>query len=126
MQYTETQLTKLIEDVEKEFTAHLAKAEETSAEPETVNTDSTILSKAEEDKPFKPEEKEEPKAEAKPDAEKPSEEAEPAAEEHAEEAKPESEEPKAEAAPHSEEEACDYDEEDMKHLEKMYMSMSKA
>jgi hypothetical protein len=51
MQYTETQLSKLIEDVEKEFTAHLAKSEDTSV----------TLAKAE-DNP-KPEEK---KPEAKP------------------------------------------------------------
>lgn len=122
MQYTETQLTKLIEDVEREFTSHLAKAEDSNAP----------LAKAEEGdkKPFekKPEDKE-AAPEAKPEAEaKP--------EEGAPEAKPEegkapeaaavapagpaADAPGAPAAEH------DYDQEDLNHLEKMYMSMSEG
>ena len=111
MQYTETQLTKLIADVEKEFTAHLAKAEgEAGLAP---------LAKAEdgEKKPEKkPEAKSKPEAEAKPEAEgKP---AAPAAE-----AKPEA---GAHAAPEGNPAAVtaeakpehDYDAEDLEHLHK--------
>lgn len=121
MQYTETQLTKLIEDVEKEFTSHLAKAEEAALAP---------LNKAEEGdkKPFekKPEEKE---AEAKPEA--PAAEGKPEA--PAAEAKPEAEAPPAEGLPAADAAAAapapaghDYDEEDLHTLEKMYMSMSEG
>lgn len=112
MQYTETQLTKLIEDVEKEFSAHLAKAEDVGAP----------LAKAEEGdkKPeFKKPEEKEAHAEAKPE-EKPEEKQAPEA--HAE-AKPEAkpEEGHAEGKPDH-----DYDDEDLSHLHKMYMSMSEG
>lgn len=104
MQYTETQLSKLIEDVEREFTTHLAKAEETS----------TDLRKSEEPPKEEPEKeesekpKEEPKAEAKPaqEGEKPAEQPAPA--------------PQGEPKDH------DYDDEDLQHLHKMYGSMSKG
>lgn len=118
--YTEQQLTKLIEDVEKEFTTHLAKAE-----------DLEVLAKAEE-KSSKPEKKEEPKAAA--EGEKPAAEAAPEA--PAAEAAPAAETapaaPAAEAAPAAPAQAApaqdghDYDAEDIAHLQKMYMSMSKG
>lgn len=108
MQYTESQLTKLIEDVEKEFTAHLTKAEDTSL---------PSLVKAEDGKkPEKPEEEKtekKPEVEAKPEGSKPD-----------VEAKPEGEAKPGEAPPA--EGGHDYDDEDMTHLKKMYMSMSKA
>jgi hypothetical protein len=108
--YTEEQLTKLIEDVEKEFTSHLVKAEEAALAP---------LAKAEEGdkKPEKkPEAKEDKAPEAKPEAEgKPEAEAKP-------EAAP-AEAKAAEAAPAA---AHDYDDEDLEHLHKMYMSMSEG
>jgi hypothetical protein len=113
MQYTESQLTKLIEDVEKEFTTHLAKSE---------GSDSVLAKSEEEKKPLKPEAK--PEAEPKPEGEaKP--------EEHAE-AKPEEAKPEAAAAPAApsaapgDEDHCDYDDEDLEHMKKMYASMSKA
>lgn len=120
MQYTETQLAKLIEDVEKEFTAHLAKAEagiNTPTDTEATGTESVpTLAKAEESEK-KPEEKKDEKPKEEPKAE--------AKEEHKEAPK---EEPKHEEKPAEakEEAGHDYDEEDMAHLEKMYMSMSKA
>lgn len=119
MPYTETQLTKLIEEVEKEFTMHLAKAE---------GEEFPTLSKAEEapkDKPKPKEEGESEKPEAKPEG---------APAEGAPEAKPEGEVAPAEAAPQpgaNPQEAMqpaaqghDYDEQDMEHMKKMYMSMS--
>jgi len=111
MQYTETQLTKLIEDVEKEFTSHLVKAEEAALAP---------LTKAE-DGDKKPEKKPEEKEdethapEAKPEAEgKPEAEAKP-------EAAPVEAKPAEAAAPEH-----DYDDEDLEHLHRMYMSMSEG
>jgi hypothetical protein len=115
MQYTETQLTKLIEDVEKEFTAHLAKAEEAAGAPLAKSEDG-------EKKPKEDKEKEKPAPEAKPEAEaKPEMEAKPQAEaKPAMEAKPEGAAPApAAAAPEH-----DYDDEDLKHLHQMYSSMS--
>jgi hypothetical protein len=122
MQYNETQLTKLIEDVEKEFTAHLAKAEEGLESP---------LAKAEdgEKKPFPPK-KEGQKPEAKEaehaEGEKPAHEASqesheaPAGKPEGHEAAPAEGNP-AEGQPAS---GHDYDEEDMAHMRQMYMSMS--
>ena len=107
MQYTETQLTKLIAEVEREFTAHLAKAEDT-----------TLAKSEEADK--KPKEKPEEKPEHK-EGEAP---------EHKEgeapqaEAKPEEAQAPAHAAPA--EAGHDYDAEDLEHLHKMYMSMSEG
>jgi hypothetical protein len=136
MQYNETQLAKLIADVEKEFTAHLAKTESDSVEPKELESEPTVLAKAEEEKSSKPEEKkdEEPKekeAEAKPEAKPESEEAPKASEKPAEaapeaEAKPEGEAKLEEKPAMSSDESCDYDEEDMQHMQKMYSSMSKG
>lgn len=110
MQYTEKELGKLIEDVEREFTAHLtsnlAKSEDGEAKPEDKKKDEK--SKDEGEKEAKP------AAEAKPEGE---EQAAPAAE-----AKPEGE-GEAPAAP---EESHDYDDEDMEHMNRMYRSMSKG
>jgi hypothetical protein len=113
MQYTETELAKLIETVESEFTAHLSKAE--------------ALAKSEGEPPkkeAKPEEKK-PEAEAKPAAEgaKP-----PEAAPAAPEAKPAAEGAAPAAAPAAPgaAPAADhgYDEEDMQHMDQMYASMS--
>lgn len=112
MQYTESQLNQLIADVEKEFNAHLAKAEDAG----------TSLAKSEdgEKKPEKKPEEKEAAPEAKPEAEgKPEAEAKPAEAAPAAEAKP------AEAAPAAAP-AHDYDDEDLEHLHKMYMSMSEG
>jgi hypothetical protein len=116
MQYTETQLTKLIEDVEREFTAHLAKAEDAGLAP---------LAKAEEgDKKPEPKKEEDykPEGEAKPEGEKPSEEAKPEAE--AKPAPAEGAPPAAAAPQHAE--GHDYDPEDLEHMHQMYSSMSKG
>ncbi len=117
MQYTETQLSKLIEDVEREFSAALCKAEGGELAP---------LTKAE-DKPFPPKkeekESEEPKAETKPEGE-----SKPEGEAHPPKGAPKEEAaaPTKEAAPEASHGAShDYDDEDMAHLDKMYMSMSK-
>ena len=86
MHYTETELAKLIQSVEAEFTAHLAKAEE-HFEPEHKDA------------------KEEPK--------------------HHEEHKKAHHEEK-ESEEHKESPEHDYDDEDMEHMHKMYMSMHKG
>lgn len=128
MQYTETQLNKLIEDVEKEFTTHLAKAEEDqkdlTVKPESEVASVETLAKAEEEK--KPEEKkDEAKEEQKPEA-KDAKPAEAEGEKKPEaEAKP-AEEAKPEDAPAHGDAGHDYDADDMAHLKKMYMSMSKS
>jgi hypothetical protein len=115
MYYTENELAKLIDTVEKEFRADLVKAESEAAEP---------LAKSEDEKKdFKPEHEEEsePKEEH--------EEAPAEGEEHQEEAAPEGEEHQ-EAAPAMHQEGAeaghDYDDEDLEHMHKMYMSMGKA
>lgn len=141
MQYTEKELSKLIEDVEKEFTTHLAKAEEEfnasklakseeeSAAPVVDGTET--LAKAEDDKPAdkpeeKKEEKEEPKSEEKPAAEaKEGEGDKPAAEAPAKEEGKEAA-PAEEAAAPAADEGHGYDDEDLEHMHKMYSSMSKA
>jgi hypothetical protein len=142
MQYTEKELQKLIENVEKEFTAHLAKAEEgfkatlaksESAESAAPSVDGTEpLAKAEDDKPAKAEdEKKEDKEEAPKSDEKPAAEAKegekpaeaPAKEEGKEEAPAA---PEAKEAPAANADGCDYDDEDMDHMHKMYASMSKG
>lgn len=121
--YTKEQLNDLIKSVEIEFSAHLAKVE-----------DSSKLAKSED----APEKKEESKEEAKPEDKKPEfGKPEDKKEEHKEESK---EEPKAEAAEdkgqqpqseekpaeHNDEEAHNYDDEDMAHLNQMYGSMSRG
>jgi hypothetical protein len=112
MQYTETQLSKLIQDVELEFTAYLAKAEEVG---------NTLAKSEDGEKPEKkPEDGEKkPPFEAKPEGEQKPE----GEEKPAEEGKPEGE---AHPEQHSQGEGHDYDEEDMQHMHKMYMSMSKG
>lgn len=136
MQYTQKELAKLIEDVEKEFTVQLNKAEEDHksklAKSEGAES-SAVLAKAEEKPEDKKEEKpSEDKKEAKPEdkaehkeekeeapAEAKPEDKEAAAPEHKEEAG------KEESAP-AESDGCDYDEEDLEHMHKMYMSMNKG
>lgn len=150
MQYTETQLSKLIEDVEKEFTAHLAKAEEdfkaslVKSEGAESAAQGEPLSKNEGEK--KPEEKkEEPKSDeshAEPKGEPAA--AKEGADKQGESDKGQSEQPgakegaeekqgEAPAAPAAQagakegsdnQQGHDYDADDMAHLEKMYMSMS--
>lgn len=98
--YTQEQYNKLVEDVESELSALLAKSESEVSQP---------LTKAEEKPEDKKEEsqeesKDEPKAEAK-------------AEDKKEDEK--KEEPK-------DEESCDYDDNDMEEMHKMYGSMSKG
>ena len=138
MQYTDQEFDKLISDVEKEFTAHLAKAEENCrlAKAEDSAAPSVEpLAKAEEEK--KPEEKKEEKKpeEKEPEAkEEPKEESkeskEPEQKEEEkkpEEAKEEEKKPEGEAAaPAAEDKGHDYDEEDLAHMDKMYMSMGKG
>lgn len=131
--YTDVELMKVLESVEKEFNTHLAKAEE---ELKTAS-----LAKSE-DKPFppkdekKPEEKEEGKEEKKPEGEpKPEGKEEPQAAEGEQkpaeaqgEAQPEGQpQPEGQAQPQPQgDESHGYDDEDMEHMNKMYMSMSKA
>jgi len=99
MQYTEQELQELIKNVEHAFMADLQKAEDEHKE------------KAKEEAP---EHKEAPPKEA------------------AQEAKPAPEHEQAQPAQQEampsqgQEEQCDYDNEDMEHMHKMYMSMNKA
>ena len=117
MQYTETELNKLIETVEKEFSAVLTKSEIDSAAPLVKAEEKPSEKKAD-----KPEEKKEEKPADKKDA--PPQAEEKPAQEGAEKPAPEAAAPpQAEAA---QEESHGYDEEDMAHMEKMYASMSKA
>lgn len=124
MQYTEKELSKLISDLETEFTTHLAKAEFGAAQPAS-------LAKAEDEKPAKEESKDEPAAESKPEAKESKEEKPKDA--PAEEAAPEAKEgeaapaaPAAEAPAAAAADASGYDAEDIAHMDQMYMSMSKA
>jgi len=116
--YNENDLNKLIADVTSEFTAHLAKAEESfnakpKEEPEKDESKEPKKEEASEDKGEKPESKEEPKAEG----EQP----------EAKEAAPkEGEKKPAEERKEGESEEHGYDNEDLEHLGKMYGSMSKA
>lgn len=150
MQYTEQDLQKLVNEVEVEFTTHLAKheaekalAKSQGAEGSTAPAETQVetLAKAEdgEKKPEKkPEAKDESKEEKKPEgkeappfeAKKPEGEAKAPA---AGEAAPEGEAPApdaaaAPAAPAAAQgdEACDYDAEDLEHMSKMYSSMSRG
>jgi hypothetical protein len=119
-QYTETQLSKLIADVEQQFSVAMAKAEEDSTKPLTAEPEAT-LAKAEDESPKPKEKKDEEKPEAKPEASaKPEGEAAP---------KPEGEAPPAPAegqpaaaAPQAA--SAVYDQEDLEHMRKMYQSMS--
>ena len=134
MQYSETELAKLIETVEKEFTVHLNKAEEAHASlAKSEVSASGTMAKAEDSKPPKKEESKDKEAkapesqEAAP-AEGESEEAPPAeaapAAEGAEQALPAEGQPPA-AAPAAAGAGHGYDEEDMAHMLKMYQSMSR-
>ncbi|CAM6004813.1 unnamed protein product [Sphagnum balticum] len=119
--YTETEFEKLIKSVETEFSAHLAEVEN--------NFKLESLAKAEDGGKKPPEKKEDGKEkEAKPEGEKAPEgkEAAPAAPAEGAEAKPEGEQPAAApaAAAPAQGGAHDYDDEDLAHMEKMYMSMS--
>lgn len=144
MQFNDKELTKLIEDVEKEFNAHLAKAEENFklAKSEEANSaapkvDEPVTETKVEEQPLvkAEEEKKEEKKEDKPEekkeesAEKPAEEAAAKPAEDKQEA-PKEDAPKAEEKPAEEakcgEDGCDYDEEDFEHMHKMYASMSKG
>lgn len=120
LQYTQKEMHQLIGMVEKEFSAHLNKAEEFKSKEEAP--------KAEEKEEKKPEEsKEEPKDEKK---EEPKHE-EAAHDEANHEEKPEEkhDEKHAEAEQEHEghgEEGHDYDDQDMDHMHKMYSSMSRG
>lgn len=134
--FTDIELQKVLENVEKEFNTHLAKAEEEAeklakAEAEPKDKEEKKPEAKEEDKKpegaeKKPEEKQ-PEGEHKPEAK----EGQPPAEAHGEEKKPEGEPPHADASPEGKpevqsDEGHGYDDEDMQHMQKMYMSMSKA
>jgi hypothetical protein len=108
MQYTEKDVAQLVADVEKAFTAHLAKAE------------SSVLAKSE-DGEKDHEEKEEHK-------EKPEHKEHEEHEEHEEKPEHEAKEHHEEGEAHEGHEGHDhdYDEEDMEHMHKMYRSMSKG
>jgi hypothetical protein len=136
MPYTEKELSKLIEDVEKEFTVYLKKAEEADASPLVKSEGAESpkvepLAKAEDEKKEAKAEdkKDEPKEEKKDEAPKADEKA-AESKEAAPEAKPEDKKDEAPSEPKAEakegEEHCDYDDEDLEHMSKMYMSMSKA
>lgn len=128
--YTSDELQSLMADVTKEFTAHLAKAE-----------DSFKLAKAEDgsDKKDKPAEEAKPE-DKKAESDKPAEKAPEGDKKEGESAPPfaakegekeaEGEKPAAEAAPAqaapAEGEAHGYDEEDLAHMHSMYSSMSPA
>jgi hypothetical protein len=129
MQYTQTELAKLIETVETEFSGYLAKSE-------VVNSSAAPLAKAEDAKPEKKDEKSPEKKEAKPESKE-----EGKAPEHKEEGKapeaeakaPEHKEEGKEAAPAPEAHAegkedagHGYDDEDMEHMHQMYSSMSEG
>src|ERR1035437_4299886 len=127
--YTESQLNSLIADVEAEFTAHLAKAEESF---KLVKAEDFPPKKKEESKEEpKEESKEAPKSESKeaPKADEPKAEEKPA-EEGAEQAPPAEQEAapeQGEANPAEQGEDSDnYDDEDMAHLDQMYGSMSRG
>lgn len=140
MQYTEQEFLSLVSDVQREFTAVLAKA---TGEVDSLakSEDAAVLAKAEgeekpkekkEDKPAKKESKEAPAAEG--EKKPPAAEAAPAAEgkeapaaegKEAAPAAPAADAAAAPAAAAPGAAAGCYDAEDMAHLEKMYASMSR-
>jgi hypothetical protein len=144
MQYTNTQVNKLIEELEKELGVFLAKAEEgetslAKSEDASVSTAPSVdgnetLAKAEDEKPAKAEEEkedkkdeapkssEQPAAEAK-EGEKP---AEAPAQQEGQEAPAAEAKPEANEAAAPSDEHCDYDDEDLEHMQKMYSSMSRG
>jgi hypothetical protein len=127
MTYTDAELKKMLEDVELQFNTHLAKKEEELQ---------ASLAKSE-DKPFPP--KDEKKPEEKPEEKKPEEKKPEGKEESKEppkaaegdkpqvpgEEKPSEQKPEGQPQPNGDE-GHGYDDEDMDHMHKMYMSMSKA
>jgi hypothetical protein len=129
MQYTQTELAKLIETVETEFSGYLAKSE-------ASNSAAAPLAKAEDAKPEDKKEEKAPesKEEAKPEHKEPAKEekeapkADEKAPEHKEEAKADEKAPASEEAPKADAAAEEhgYDEEDMKHMHEMYASMSNS
>lgn len=124
--YTDVELMKVLDSVEKEFNTQLAKAEEESKASLAKSEDKPFPPKDEkkpEEKEAKPEDKkEEPKAKEGEEPKKAEGEAKP--EEKQAEGKPE--EGHQEAKPMAHEGDHGYDDEDMEHMHKMYMSMSKA
>ena len=142
MQYTEQDLLKLVNEVEKEFTAHLAKAEENFAKLGDANGSTAPVTKVEtlaksEDGEKKPFEKKPEAKEKKDESKEPSHE-----EKEAPPAQEEKEAPETEGKPPFEgekkpeqempaqaehgQESHDYDDEDMEHMHKMYGSMSRG
>lgn len=131
MQYTETELNKLIETVEQEFTAHLSKAEvaHSAALVKSEGSVSSNMVKAEDSAPPKKEKESEPKDKKESN---PPESKEAAPKEESAEAPPVEGAPaqEGEIAPPAEAQPTapaghGYDEEDMAHMLKMYQSMSR-
>jgi len=125
MQYTEKELAKLIEDVEREFTAHLSKSEESFklAKSEDCEDKSEDKKKDKESKIEKSED-EEKKEDKSTDKDKEAKEAKEADE--ADEAKSKDEAEAHDDKSHDDDECHDYDDEDIEHMHKMYRSMSKG
>lgn len=136
--YTDKELTALVESVEKEFNAELAKAEAdlgsvSASSQETTPAVETKLEKAEKEEAPKAMSSEEKKPKERSDKEDKADEA----AEHEPEAGHAKEQDPAHAEDQASEEAkeehndakedhCDYDDEDMAEMHKMYSSMSKA
>lgn len=104
MHYTEKDVELLLQEVEQNFSAYLAKAEESEKEEKEKEKKDEPKDEA----PHKEEESKEAPKEEKPESK--------------EMAEPE----KEEAKPEHDDEACDYDDEDHAHMQKMYMSMKKG
>jgi hypothetical protein len=124
MQYTASELAKLIETVETEFSGILAKSE-------SVDSAAAPLAKAEDEKPEAKDEKPEHKGEKpehKEEGKKEDSKEEMPKAAHKEDNKEEKAPEKSEAAPAPAESESDhgYDEEDMEHMHQMYASMSPA
>jgi len=136
--YTDKELTALVESVEKEFNAELAKAEAdlgsvSASSQETTPAVETKLEKAEKEEAPKAMSSEEKKPKERSDKEDKADEA----AEHEPEAGHAKEQDPAHAEDQASEEAkeehndakedhCDYDDEDMEEMHKMYSSMSKS
>lgn len=116
--YTEKDFSKLLSEVENEFSAFLAKAETQMAKSEDESTEKK-------DEDTKPEAKDEaPVSQEAAPAEKQDEAA--PAQDAAPEANAEQAPADDQAAPAQAEEGHGYDDEDMKHMQEMYASMSKS
>lgn len=135
MQYTETELNKLIETVEKEFTDHLTKAEDAHKATLAKSEGSAAPLVKAEDKPA--DKKDAPPSDKKDAApekqgdDKPADKKDAAPAPADGEAKPEGKEAApaaapAEGAPAQADAGHGYDDQDMEHMQKMYMSMSKG